>query len=60
MQSDTLFHGQADNIVVNLKDSPAAPAALQAQLVNYPVPGLQQVIVIDQAGAIFRLNIKVK
>lgn|GEM_PF-3343488 len=58
--SEKVQGGQTNNMVVNLTDSPATPDALQTQLVNYPVPGLQQVIVIDQSGAIFRLNIKVK
>lgn len=44
--------GQANNVVVNLAGSTATPAALRAQLINYPVPGLKQVIVIDQSGGI--------
>jgi hypothetical protein len=49
---------QADNVVVNLADSPATPAALQSQMDNYPIPGLKHVIVIDQSGLIIKLNIK--
>jgi filamentous hemagglutinin len=56
--SDKVTGGQASNIVVNLTDSSATPAALQTQLTNYPVPGLKQVIVIDQSGAVIKLNIK--
>jgi filamentous hemagglutinin len=44
--------GQASNIVVNLGDSQATPGALQTQLTNYPVSGLNPVIVIDQSGNI--------
>jgi filamentous hemagglutinin len=44
--------GQASNIVVNLGDSRATPEALQAQLTNHPISGLNQVIVIDQAGGV--------
>jgi filamentous hemagglutinin len=56
--SDKVTSGQASNIVVNLSDSSATPAALQTQLANYPVPGLKQVIVVDQSGAVIKLNIK--
>jgi Contact-dependent growth inhibition CdiA C-terminal domain/Pretoxin HINT domain len=42
--------GQANNIVVNLADSPTTSAALQVQLANYPIPGLQQIIIIDKSG----------
>lgn len=42
--------GQADRIVLNLSDSDVDPAALNAQLHDYPVPGLQEVTVIDKAG----------
>jgi len=56
--SDKVSSGQASNIVVNLTDSSTTTAALEAQLTNYPVPGLKQVIVIDQSGAVIKLNIK--
>ena len=56
--SDKVTSGQASNIVVNLTDSSATPAALQTQLTNYPVPGLKQVIVIERSGAVIKLNIK--
>ncbi len=42
--------GQADNIVVNLADSSITPPVLSRQLMDYPIPGLKQVIVIDKAG----------
>lgn len=42
--------GQADNIVVNLTDSSITPPALRDQLMNYPIPGLKQVIIIDKSG----------
>jgi hypothetical protein len=42
--------GQADNIVVNLADSSIPPSALRDQLMNYPIPGLKQVIIIDKSG----------
>jgi filamentous hemagglutinin len=42
--------GQADNVVVNLADTPITPIALKEQLTNYPIAGLKQVIIIDKSG----------
>lgn len=42
--------GQANNVVVNLADTSVTPSALREQLMNYPVPGLKQVIIIDKTG----------
>ena len=42
--------GQANNVVVNLADSSISPAALREQVMNYPIPGLKQVIIIDKSG----------
>lgn len=42
--------GQADNVVVNLADSSITPSALRDQLTNYPITGLNQVIIIDKTG----------
>ena len=50
--------GKTDNGVVNLTDSSASLVDLRTQLTSYPIPGLKQVIVIDQSGsfAIIKLN----
>ena len=42
--------GQASNVVVNLADSTVTSAALQVQLINYPIAGLKQIIIIDKSG----------
>jgi len=47
-----ISNGQTNNVVVNLTDSTITPAQLQNQLNTYPIPGLQQVIAIDQAGKV--------
>ncbi len=52
--------GQTDNVVVNLADSTITPAQLQSQLTNYPIPGLKQVIVIDQNGKVIVIKLPVK
>ncbi|MBS0342777.1 MAG: DUF637 domain-containing protein, partial [Proteobacteria bacterium] len=44
--------GQTENVVVNLADTTITPAQLQAQLTSYPIPGLKQVVVIDQVGKV--------
>jgi filamentous hemagglutinin len=49
--------GQANNLVVNLTDSSVSVDALQAQLRQYPVPGLNKVLVIDQKGNIFQMKV---
>lgn len=48
--SNKVSSGQASNIVVNLADSSASPAAIEAQINSYPIPGLGKVIVIDKLG----------
>ncbi|SEF28809.1 Haemagluttinin repeat-containing protein [Variovorax sp. NFACC28] len=47
---------QADNIVVNLIDSPITPAALREQLTTYPIPGLRKVIIIDRTGKVTEIR----
>jgi filamentous hemagglutinin len=48
---EKVIAGQTNNVVVNLADSSTTLAALQAQLTNYPVSGLKQVIIIDKSGS---------
>ena len=52
--------GQTNNVVVNLTDSAITPAQLQNQLNTYPIPGLQQVIVIDQSGKVVIIKLSGK
>ena len=49
--------GQTENVVVNLADTTITPAQLQAQLTSYPIPGLKQVVVIDQAGRVVVIKV---
>lgn len=42
--------GQTDRIVLNLSDSGVAPGALKAQLNDWPIDGLKEVIAIDGQG----------
>ena len=55
-----VVRGQTDNVVVNLKDTTITPAQLQSQLNNYPIPGLKQVIVINQVGRVIVLKVSTK
>jgi Contact-dependent growth inhibition CdiA C-terminal domain len=41
---------QADRIVLNLADSPVGLGQLSAQLHDWPIAGLKEVIVIDRQG----------
>jgi hypothetical protein len=47
---DKVLRGQTNNVVVNLADTSITPAALKEQLINYPIPSLKQVIIIDKLG----------
>lgn len=49
---DALAAGQADRFVVNLSGSSATASQLRAQLAEYPIPGLQHVLVITDSGAV--------
>ena len=51
-------NGQTDNAVINLADSSISPVNLQAQLIDWPIPGLKQVIIIDKSGTptVIKLN----
>ncbi|MFC9968669.1 hypothetical protein [Nocardia ignorata] len=42
--------GQTERIVLNLSDSTASPEDISNQLKQWPVQGLQEVLVIDQSG----------
>jgi filamentous hemagglutinin len=54
---EKVISGQTNNIVVNLADSSVAPAALKSQLESYPIPGLNQVIIIDKSGGSLVVNL---
>lgn len=45
-----VMSGQTNNVVINLADSSVTATALQAQITNYPILGLKQVIIIDKSG----------
>lgn len=45
-----ITNGQTERVVVNLADSSVSPAALEAQLTAYAIPGLKQAIIIDRSG----------
>ncbi|WP_445327142.1 CdiA C-terminal domain-containing protein [Yoonia sp. GPGPB17] len=44
--------GQTQNVVVNLADTSVTPAQVIQQLTDYPIPGLQNVIIIDRNGVV--------
>jgi Contact-dependent growth inhibition CdiA C-terminal domain len=48
--------GQANNIVVNLADSNATASALRNQLTNHPIPGLNNVLILDKSGGLSIFN----
>jgi hypothetical protein len=52
--------GQTDNVVINLLDSSATAAKVRAQLINYPILGLKEVIIIDRSGNITVITFKGK
>lgn len=45
-----VLSGQTDRVVLNLTDSAVDPAKLRAQLRDWPIEGLKEVIVIDKQG----------
>jgi hypothetical protein len=47
--------GQADRIVLNLEDTPANVDAVRAQLHDWPIEGLKEVIAIDKQGNILHI-----
>ncbi|MEV1119196.1 hypothetical protein AB0I91_29425 [Actinosynnema sp. NPDC049800] len=47
--------GQTDRVVVNLADSPVDVERLRAQMRDWPIEGLKEVIVIDKNGAVVHL-----
>jgi len=53
--------GQAPNIVVNLKNSSASARAIAEYIqTNAPIqaPGLQTVLIYDQVGKLFQVNLR--
>lgn len=44
--------GQTQNVVVNLADTTVTPSQLTQQLRDYPVSGLQGVVIIDRSGSV--------
>ncbi|HIC7208336.1 TPA: hypothetical protein ACW2VG_000956 [Burkholderia stabilis] len=56
--SNKVSSGQANNIAVNLTDGFASPAAIEAQLNSYPIPGLGKVTVINNLGNIVSIRPK--
>jgi filamentous hemagglutinin len=57
---EKVIAGQTNNVVVNLSDSSATPIALREQLKNYPISGLEQVIIIDKSGNFTIVKLKGK
>lgn len=52
--SGKVSSGQAHRIVVNLGDSPVRPGEIQQALRDNPIPGLQEVIIIDKGGTVHK------
>ncbi|WP_425281361.1 hypothetical protein [Pectobacterium odoriferum] len=42
--------GQTNSVVINLADTKASVSDLQKQFSDWPVKGLDRIIVIDQSG----------
>jgi hypothetical protein len=49
---DKVQSGQAQNVVVNLKDSSVTSEMLNTQISNYPIDGLKRLIIIDKDGVV--------
>ena len=45
-----VVNGQTDRVVLNLTDTPVDPKKMRAQLRDWPIEGLKEVIVIDRQG----------
>jgi len=48
--------GQTNNVVINLADTKASVSDLQKQFSDWPIKGLEKVIVIDQSGKPIRIK----
>ncbi|MEN3753901.1 VENN motif pre-toxin domain-containing protein [Mangrovibacter sp. SLW1] len=48
--------GQTNNVVINLADTKASVSDLQKQFSDWPIKGLDKVIVIDQSGKPIRIK----
>ena len=48
--------GQTNNVVINLADTKASVSELQKQFSDWPIKGLDKVIVIDQSGKPIRVK----
>ncbi|WP_392558254.1 CdiA C-terminal domain-containing protein [Orbus mooreae] len=48
--------GQTNSVVINLADSKATVIDLQRQFIDWPIKGLDKVIVIDQSGKIVKIK----
>ncbi|ARJ40940.1 Contact-dependent inhibition of growth factor CdiA [Pantoea alhagi] len=48
--------GQTNNVVINMSDTKASLPALQNQLSQWPIIGLEKVIVIDKSGNVIRIK----
>lgn len=48
--------GQTENVVINISDTKVSVPALQQQLTNWPIMGLDKVIVVDKSGNVIRIK----
>jgi hypothetical protein len=55
IQEEKVGTGQADRVVLNLADSPVDVGVMRAQLHDWPIEGLKEVIAIDKQGTILHL-----
>ncbi len=55
IQEEKVGTGQADRVVLNLADSPVDVGVMRAQLHDWPIKGLKEVIAIDKQGNILHL-----
>jgi hypothetical protein len=52
IEDEKVVPGQADKIILNLEDSPVTIEAMKKQLLNWPIPGLKEVIAIKDGKLI--------
>ncbi|MEY0303411.1 hypothetical protein AB7W11_15980 [Providencia manganoxydans] len=54
--SQKVLSGQTSNVVINLEGSSALASDLEKQFLDWPMEGLDKVIIIDQNGKITNIN----
>ncbi len=53
---DKILKEQTESVVINMADTSATFEAVKQQFMDWPIPGLKKIIVIDQFGKITRIQ----